>query len=144
MNEAAPATTLKERYRTVRRVTLVGSAVDLSLGIVKIVGGWFSHSQALIADGVHSLSDLATDMLVLYAAKHAHAEADEEHPYGHGRIETAATVGLGVALILISIGIVYDGASALLDPAKLVVPKAWAIALAALSVISKEAVSTLR
>jgi len=140
MNEAAPATTLKERYRTVRRVTLVGSAVDLSLGIVKIVGGWFSHSQALIADGVHSLSDLATDLLVLYAAKHAHAEADAEHPYGHGRIETAATVGLGVALILISIGIVYDGASALLDPAKLVVPKAWAIALAALSVISKEAV----
>jgi cation diffusion facilitator family transporter len=140
MTEATPATALEDRYRTVRRVTLVGSAVDLLLGIVKIVGGWFSHSQALIADGVHSLSDLATDVLVLYAAKHAHAEADEEHPYGHGRIETAATVGLGVALMLISAGIVYDGASALLDPAKLVVPKAWAIALAALSVVSKEAV----
>jgi cation diffusion facilitator family transporter len=74
----------------------------------------------------------------LYAAKHAHAEADEEHPYGHGRIETAATVGLGVALILISIGIVYDGARALLEPDKLLVPKAWAMALAALSVIGKE------
>lgn len=140
MTEATPPTILEDRYRHVRRVTLVGSAVDLSLGIIKIVGGWFSHSQALIADGVHSLSDLATDVLVLYAAKHAHAEADEEHPYGHGRIETAATVGLGIALMLISIGIVYDGASALLDPAKLVAPKAWAIALAALSVISKEAV----
>lgn len=140
MTENASNPSLDERYRQVRRVTVVGSAVDLSLGIIKIVGGWFSQSQALIADGVHSLSDLATDVLVLYAAKHAHAEADEDHPYGHGRIETAATVGLGVALVLISMGIIYDGASALLDPAKLAVPRIWAIALAALSVISKEAI----
>ncbi len=138
MTDAAPATALNTRYLQVRRVTLVGSALDLALGIIKIIGGWFGHSQALIADGVHSLSDLATDVLVLYAAKHAHAEADEEHPYGHGRIETAATVGLGVALILISIGIVYGGARALLEPDKLLVPKAWAMALAALSVIGKE------
>lgn len=138
MTDAAPATALNTRYLQVRRVTLVGSALDLALGIIKIIGGWFGHSQALIADGVHSLSDLATDVLILYAAKHAHAEADEEHPYGHGRIETAATVGLGVALILISIGIVYDGARALLEPDKLLVPKAWAMALAALSVIGKE------
>lgn len=138
MTDAAPATALNTRYLQVRRVTLVGSALDLALGIIKIIGGWFGHSQALIADGMHSLSDLATDVLVLYAAKHAHAEADEEHPYGHGRIETAATVGLGVALILISIGIVYDGARALLEPDKLLVPKAWAMALAALSVIGKE------
>ena len=138
MNDAAPAATLSERYAEVRRVTLVGSALDLSLGIVKIIGGWLGHSQALIADGVHSLSDLATDVLVLYAAKHAHAEADEEHPYGHGRIETAATVGLGVALILVSFGIIYDGAKSLLEPEKLVVPEAWGLALAALSVIGKE------
>ncbi len=106
MSNAVPALTLKERYRHVRRVTLVGSAVDLMLGVIKITGGWLSHSHALIADGVHSLSDLGTDVLVLYAAKHAHAEADEDHPYGHARIETAATVGLGVALVFVSIGIV--------------------------------------
>ena len=140
MTEAGASTALNERYLHVRRATLVGSAVDLSLGIIKIVGGWFSHSQALIADGVHSLSDLATDVLVLYAAKHAHAEADEDHPYGHARIETAATVGLGVALMLISTGIVYDSVSALLEPDSLVAPEAWAIALAAVSAISKEAV----
>jgi cation diffusion facilitator family transporter len=140
MTEAGASTALNVRYLQVRRVTLVGSAVDLSLGVIKIVGGWFSHSQALIADGVHSLSDLATDVLVLYAAKHAHAEADEDHPYGHARIETAATVGLGVALMLISIGIVYDSVSALLQPDSLVAPEAWAIALAAVSAISKEAV----
>ena len=140
MNEAAAATTLDERYRQVRRVTLVGSAVDLLLGIMKILGGWFSHSHALIADGVHSLSDLATDVLVLYAAKHAHAKPDQEHPYGHARIETATTVGLGVALIFISLGIVYQGVSSLMQPETLVVPEAWAMALAAISVIAKEAV----
>ena len=106
MVEAVVETPLEERYRHVRRVTLIGSVVDLSLGVGKIAGGWLSHSQALIADGVHSLSDLVTDVLVLYAAKHAHAEADEDHPYGHARIETAATVGLGIALVAIAIGIV--------------------------------------
>ncbi|MDX2316224.1 MAG: cation diffusion facilitator family transporter [Gammaproteobacteria bacterium] len=140
MTEAVPVLSLKERYRQVRRVTLVGSAVDLTLGVIKIAGGWLSHSQALIADGVHSLSDLATDVLVLYAAKHAHAEADEDHPYGHARIETAATVGLGVALIFVSIGIVYDSVSRLLHADTLVVPESWAIGLAAISVVSKEAV----
>jgi cation diffusion facilitator family transporter len=140
MTDAALPLSREERYRHVRRVTLVGSAVDLMLGVVKIAGGWLSHSQALIADGVHSLSDLATDVLVLYAAKHAHAEADEDHPYGHARIETAATVGLGVALIFVSIGIAYDSVSALLETQAPVVPEAWAMALAAISVVSKESV----
>lgn len=140
MTDAALPLSREERYRHVRRVTLVGSAVDLMLGVVKIVGGWLSHSQALIADGVHSLSDLVTDVLVLYAAKHAHAEADEDHPYGHARIETAATVGLGVALIFVSIGIAYDSVSALLETQAPVVPEAWAMALAAISVVSKESV----
>ena len=140
MTEAAGTAPLKERYLVVRRVTLVGSAVDLSLGIIKIAGGWLSHSQALIADGVHSLSDLATDVLVLYVAKHAHAEADEDHPYGHARIETAATVALGVALVLIGIGIIWDSVNRLLSPEALTVPESWAIAVAGVSVVAKEAV----
>jgi cation diffusion facilitator family transporter len=140
MNEVGATMSLQERYRVVRRVTLVGSVLDFLLGVIKIVGGFFSHSQALIADGVHSFSDLATDVLVIYAAKHAHAEADEEHPYGHGRIETAATVGLGIALMLISLGIVYDAVSSLLEPEALVVPEAWAMGLAAVSVVGKEAI----
>lgn len=140
MTEAIAPTSLDARYRLVRRVTLIGSVVDLSLGVGKIIGGWLSHSQALIADGVHSLSDLVTDVLVIYAAKHAHAEADEEHPYGHGRIETVATVALGIALIIIGIGIIWDSVNRLMSPAALTVPEAWAIAIAAVSVVSKEAV----
>ena len=87
------------RYHEVRKVTLIGSVVDLLLGVIKVVVGYLAHSQALVADGIHSFSDLLTDFLVLFAAKHAHREADEEHPYGHGRIETVATVALGVALL---------------------------------------------
>ena len=131
---------LGSRYRVVRRVTLVGSAVDLALGIGKLVGGWLTQSQALLVDGVHSLSDLATDLLVLFAAKHAHVEADEEHPYGHGRIETAATVGLGIALIAIGIGLTVDAGQRLFHPETLWHPNAWALAIAAVSVIAKEAV----
>jgi cation diffusion facilitator family transporter len=96
------------RYQEIRKVTLIGSVIDLLLGVGKIFVGMIAGSHALIADGVHSLSDLATDFLVLFAAKHAHREADEEHPYGHGRIETVATVALGVALVVVAVGISID------------------------------------
>ena len=126
------------RYKEVRRVTLIGSAVDLSLGVAKIVGGYVATSQALIADGVHSLSDLATDIIVLYAAKHSHREADEEHPYGHGRIETLATVVLGVALVLVSIGIGIDAIDRLFNVERLMQPTVLALYIALVSVIAKE------
>jgi cation diffusion facilitator family transporter len=128
------------RYKEVRKVTLVGSVVDLLLGVAKILVGWMAHSQALIADGVHSLSDLVTDFLVLYAAKHSHREADEDHPYGHGRIETLATVGLGVALIAVAIGIGFDSVRRMQDSESLVVPGAIALVIAVLSVLSKEVI----
>ncbi len=126
------------RYRTARRVTVVGAAVNLVLAVAKVVIGWLAHSQALIADGVHSLSDLASDAVVLLAAKHASREADREHPYGHGRIETAATVALGVALIAVGLGIAIDAGRHLLDPALLAVPGTAALAVAVASVLSKE------
>ena len=128
------------RYRATLKVTLVGSVVDLLLGVAKIVVGYTSHSQALIADGVHSLSDLGTDVIVLYAAKHSHQEADEEHPYGHGRIETVATVGLGLALIAVAIGISVDAIDRLFHPEALWVPGMLALVVAAISIVSKEAI----
>ena len=128
----------QQRYKKVRKVTLIGSLVDFLLGITKILVGWVAHSQALIADGIHSLSDLATDFIVLYAAKHAHKEADENHPYGHGRIETLATVGLGVTLAIIAGGIAYDAVLRLNDPDKLLQPGLLALVVAAVSVVAKE------
>ena len=131
---------LDKRYREVRKVTLVGAVVDLLLGVVKIVVGVAAGSQALVADGVHSLSDLATDFLVLFAAKHSHRAADAEHPYGHGRIETVATVALGAALIVVALGISYDAVRRILEPELLMNPGALALAVALISVLSKEAI----
>ncbi|MDH5649179.1 MAG: cation diffusion facilitator family transporter [Gammaproteobacteria bacterium] len=128
------------RYKEVVFVTVVGSVVDLALGISKIVVGIISHSQALVADGIHSLSDLATDFMVLYAAKHASREADETHPYGHGRIETAATVALGVALIAVAIGIAFNALQDVIHPADLKNPGVMALVIAGLSIISKEVI----
>jgi len=126
------------RSREIRKVTLVGSAVDLILGIAKIIGGVVSNSQALIADGIHSLSDLATDVIVLYAMKHSVREADEEHPYGHARIETVATVVLGIALLAVAVGIALDAIDRLFHIERLLQPGMIALLIAIISVVSKE------
>ena len=132
--------TSTKRYKDTVKVTLIGSVIDLLLGVSKIVVGFASQSQALIADGVHSLSDLVTDFAVLYAAKHSHQEADEDHPYGHGRIETVVTVGLGLALIGVAIGIMIDATQRLFNPNTLLSPGMLALVIAVVSVISKEAI----
>ncbi len=129
-----------ERLREITRITLIGAVIDALLGFFKIVVGYAASSQALIADGIHSLSDLATDGIVLYASKHAHQEADEDHPYGHGRFETVATVVLGVALIAVAGGIAYDAILRLLHSELLATPGYWALVVAFISVISKEAI----
>ena len=126
------------RYAEVRKVTLIGSVVDLLLGVSKIIIGYAAYSQALIADGIHSLSDLATDFMVIFASKHASRDADEEHPYGHGRIETVMTVVLGAALILVGIGIAYDAVNRLFVPETIVIPTMMAVVVAIISIVSKE------
>jgi len=128
------------RYKEVRKVTLVGSVVDFLLAVAKVIVGYIGQSQALIADGIHSFSDLVTDFMVLWAAKHASRDADEDHPYGHGRIETLMTVVLGVALILVGVGIAWDALRRLFDPELLLHPSWIVLVVAAASIISKEAI----
>ena len=127
-----------ERYAAARRVTIVGAVVNLLLSIVKVVLGVLGNSQALVADGIHSLSDLATDVLVLVASKHGSKEADEDHPYGHGRIETLATVVLGVILVAVGLGILWDAVTRLFDTALQLHPGWLAMAGAAASIFAKE------
>ena len=105
-----------ERHRVTRRVTLVGAAVNAGLACLQIVFGVLGNSQALLADGIHTLSDLATDVIVLFASGHAARDADEDHPYGHGRIETLASVLLGAMLLLVAFGIGYRGVESILHP----------------------------
>lgn len=128
----------EERYRAAHRVTLVGALVNLLLSVAKLVLGYVGHSQALIADGVHSLSDLATDALVLVASKHGSKEADDSHPYGHARIETAFTVALGAVLVLVALGISIDAAERLFHPDQLMSPGIVALAGALVSVLANE------
>lgn len=127
------------RYREAHRVTVAGALVNVVLAVAKIIIGFVGHSQSLIADGIHSLSDLASDALVLFAAKHASRDPDEDHPYGHGRIETIVTVALGVLLILVAAGLGVDAVRRLFSPELLFVPEVSTLFVAALSVIAKEA-----
>jgi cation diffusion facilitator family transporter len=127
-----------ERARLTRRVTVVGGVVNLLLSGLKIVFGVLGNSQSLVADGIHSLSDLLTDVLVLYAAHHAQQEPDEQHPYGHARFETAATLGLSLFLFLVAAGLIWDAVSRLFHPESLLQPGISALYVAALSIASKE------
>ena len=139
-NNAAPVSPADQRYAEVRKVTLIGAVADLLLGVAKIAVGYIGASQALIADGIHSLSDLVTDFGVLFAAKHASREADEEHPYGHGRIETVMTVMLGLALIAVALGIGWDAGRRLFSPDTLLQPGWMALWVAVASILVKEAI----
>ncbi|MEX1080675.1 MAG: cation diffusion facilitator family transporter [Halofilum sp. (in: g-proteobacteria)] len=87
------------RFRQISWVTWIGVAANLLLALVKIIVGVVGQSQALVADGVHSLSDLFSDGVVLLAARQAARDPDADHPYGHGRIETAATIVVGISLL---------------------------------------------
>jgi cation diffusion facilitator family transporter len=138
--EAADIDVHDARYLEARKVTLVGSVIDLLLGVAKIIVGYTGSSQALIADGIHSLSDLVTDGMVLIAVKHGSRAADEEHPYGHGRIETLATVILGIALVVVALGIAWDAVHRLLNPDLLFHPGWMALVVATISIVSKEAI----
>lgn len=128
----------EKRSRESKRVTLIGAIINLLLTIIKIVFGWMAQSQALVADGIHSLSDLLSDALVWVAAAHAAQGPDSEHPYGHGRFETLATLGLGLLLALVALGIIWDATHRLFSPEELLVPGTIALVVALLSVLVKE------
>jgi len=120
------------------RVTLVGALVNVFLTIIKISVGIVGQSAALIADGIHSLSDLASDLLVLVAVKLGAKEADHEHPYGHRRFETIATVILGVGLIAVAIGIGWDVFERVTHAERMLIPNESALGIAAISILVNE------
>ena len=125
-------------YSEIRRLTLIGGVLDLFLGFVKVLVGYIGNSQALIADGIHSLSDLITDILVLVATKHSAQAADEGHPYGHDRIQTLVSLALAGSLGIIAIVIAWDAVIRIASPESLLLPGFWPLAVAAISVVSKE------
>ena len=97
-----------ERARAASRSTWVSVIVNLLLTLAQISAGVFTKSQGLVADGVHSLSDLIADFVVLLANHHSQKEADKDHPYGHQRFETAASLALGAILLAVGIGMLWS------------------------------------
>ncbi|MCH9646494.1 MAG: cation diffusion facilitator family transporter [Proteobacteria bacterium] len=128
----------QERSRASQKVTIIGAIIDFLLAIFKVIVGVLGNSGALIADGIHSFSDLLSDGVVLYAAKHSAEEADDEHPYGHERFETVATLGLAIILAIIGTGIIFDAFERLFNPSELSY-NTLLLSVAALSIFSKEA-----
>lgn len=127
-----------QRYHVIRKVTLIGAASNIVLAIAQFAFGVLGHSQALIADGIHSLSDLVTDILGVFGAKHASRAADAEHPYGHGRIEAVVTVALGMVLTFAAAFIMFDATRRLFEPQRLLQPDWTVLAVAVVSVAVKE------
>ncbi len=126
------------RYRASRRVTFVSLGTNTFLALAQVVAGFIGRSQGLVADGFHTLSDLTTDSLVLFALSHSTKAADEEHPYGHARIETAATVALGAVLLLVAISIAVRAGLHLLAAAALPAPSPLTLWVSGLTILSKE------
>ncbi|MDE7085875.1 MAG: cation diffusion facilitator family transporter, partial [Prevotella sp.] len=100
---------MKAREREIYAVTLTGSAVNAVLILLKFVAGIVGRSSAMIADAVHSLSDFASDIIVLVFVKIAGKPKDEGHDYGHGKFETLATMIIGALLVCGGIGIMVSG-----------------------------------
>ncbi len=127
-----------QRYHETKRVTWLSALINILLGIFKVVLGYIGHSQALIADGIHSFSDLLTDLLVLVAAKAGSKHPDQEHPYGHGRIETIATTGIALLLILVGLWLGYEMVHQLWQHKTFVKPDWPVIVVAVVAIIVNE------
>ena len=135
--EDAPYTPA-ERSAAAARSTWVSVGVNVALSGVQISVGVLARSQGLIADGIHSLSDLVADGVVLFASHHGAKEADAEHPYGHQRFENAASLVVGTLLLLVGTGMVWSALGKLQDPGSIPVVHATALAVAAVALVAKE------
>jgi cation diffusion facilitator family transporter len=127
--------------KEIQKVTLYGSVVNLVLVVFKFVAGVLGHSAAMIADSIHSLSDFATDIVVLLFVHISHKPKDKSHDYGHGKFETLATTLIGVALFAVAVGIFIDGAKKIAFWAHggtLIVPGTLALWAALVSILLKE------
>ena len=106
------------REREIYKVTLVGSLVNILLVACKFAAGFWGKSAAMIADAVHSLSDLITDLIVIVFVRISSKPEDKGHDYGHGKYETLATLLIGAALLAVGVGICWSGIESIISFAK--------------------------
>ena len=129
---------LAGEMRAASRVTIIGMILDAVLGVIKVIAGALFHSQALLVDGIHSFTDVASDLVVLGVMKISRQEPDEDHPYGHQRIETFGTLVLGSILIAVGAALAWENTLRLIEGNVDTVPGWPVLVAAALSVAGKE------
>jgi len=134
---ATPETQGDQSLGDKRRAAWAGVVLNGPLAASKILAGLVAQSQALVADGVHSLSDLVSDAAVIWALGHSHRPPDADHPFGHARFETLATLVIAAMLLLAAGGILIDAGARLIDPPD-TPPGALALWVAAASIALKE------
>jgi len=127
------------RQRVARRSTMVSVVVNIVLTVLQLAAGVWAHSQALVADAIHSLSDLLSDFLVLLVNRHSHKEADDDHHYGHQRYETAASLVLGLLLSAVAVGMLWGAIDRLTHVEDIPKVQALALYVAVGTLLAKEA-----
>lgn len=127
-----------ERAAVASRSSWVSVAVNLALTALQVTAGLLTRSQALVADGIHSLSDLVADFVVLFASHHSRKDADEDHPYGHQRFETAASLVLGLLLLGVGAGMLWSAVLKLEAPEAVAQVHVGALWVAGAALVAKE------
>lgn len=137
--EQIDAPRVANKEQVVRKVTWVGLFVNLFLAVLKFAAGVLGKSQALVADAIHSLTDLTTDAAVIAGSHYWERPPDDDHPYGHKRLETLVTAFIGIMLAAAGIGIGWKAISTLQH--KTASAPGWIAVLAAfVSIVCKEAI----
>ena len=132
---------MSNRAQEIRRITVVGAIVNILLTILKIIAGISGRSAAMIADGIHSLSDLLSDIVVLVFTHISSKGKDKKHSFGHGKFETLATLIVSVILVAAGARLMADGIRSIIEVTNgKIIPAPGSIALwaAIISIISKE------
>lgn len=131
---------MEVREKEIYKVTLVGSAINAVLIVLKFIAGFVGRSSAMVADAVHSLSDFISDVIVLIFVKIAGKPKDKSHDYGHGKFETLATMIIGLLLIGAGVGLMVNGFETVirsLHGEQLERPTMLALIVAIVSIVSK-------
>jgi len=133
-----PRTDASERAAAAFRTTWTSVAVNIVLSTVQVAVGFRTHSQALVADGLHSLSDIISDFVVLFANHHGQKDPDAGHPYGHQRFETAASLVLGLLLLVVGGGMLWSAAGKLGSSGAVPTVHVGALWVASATLVAKE------
>ena len=132
---------VSQREKRIMKVTLTGMFVNVVLSAGKIAAGVFGRSSAMLADGVHSLSDLLTDIIVIAFVRVSSKGRDRSHEFGHGKYETLATLLVSLILIVVAAQMMVSGIGSItnvLDGGTIPVPGYVALAAAVISIVAKE------